>query len=237
MRNFILSFFTSIVVAFLLLLFSHMGIIPWDKIIPVVYRVPDLRGLNKYAAEIVCRVKNMTMKITNEVYSEKYLEGTIISQTPREFSKTKLPEINVTLSKGEPVTSVPDLKGLTLDEAKKMLKSLSLISGDISYIDSSEEKGKVVSSSPQSGTEVQHKQSVDIIISKGQSLTVVPNVVGKNIYRAKKLLSDKGLILGYIKKTTDIERMFGVILKQHPPAGKKVPRGTSMTVILNEEEE
>jgi serine/threonine-protein kinase len=128
---------------------------------------------------------------------------------------------------------VPDLKGLDPDIAKKMLKNISLEVGDINYEYSEEEPGTVIGAYPESGKEVKCNQKVDLIISRGAEQTEVPDIVGSIPEGAQTKLAEYGLILGYIKTGTDNEKSQGVILKQYPAKGKKVPRGTSITVIVN----
>ena len=84
---------------------------------------------------------------------------------------------------------------------------------------------------------VRSKKPNDTIRQKTPIQEKVPSIVGKTIPQAQKILSRKGLLLGTVKKTTDIERSFDIILKQYPPARKKVPTKTAVTIILNVEEE
>ncbi len=235
MKKFIVYILTSFIITFTLLFLNQMEVIPWNVIIPT-YKIPDLKGLNKGTAEIICRVKNISLKISDRAYSDEYPENVIISQDPAGLSKTRIPEVKVVLSKGHPVVYVPDLKGLSLNAATKMLESLSLTLNTVSYVYSDEEINKVISSSPPPGEAVKCNSSVNLALSKGKKLTVVPNITGKSLAAARKLLTDKSLVLGHVKRRTDIERRFGIILKQYPTAGKKVSCGTSITVIINEEE-
>lgn len=237
MKNFIVSLVTSIIVVTLFLFMNQAGFIPWDRVIKPVYEIPDLKGLSESDAEVVCRVKNISLKTTGEAYSTEYPAGLILSQAPESYSKSAIPQVKVILSKGTALIYVPDLKKLSFEEAVKKLREFSLLPGTKDYIYSIEvEKDKVSHTSPVFGTEVNLNDVVDIIISKGKRLTTVPRITGKKFPEAQRLLKSKGLIIGTIKKTTDIERMFDIVLKQFPPAGRKVLWGTPVTIVINEEE-
>jgi serine/threonine-protein kinase len=236
MKKFIADILTSAIVTLVVLLLNYMGVIPWGKIIPI-HTVPHLKGLTRDSAEVVCSAQNIKFEVADEIFSNEYAKGKVVSQDPEGNARSKFPEVEVVLSKGSQVAYVPDLKGISLEEAIEMLKSLSLTVGSTGFEYSDVDKGKVVSSSPQAGEEVDYNKAINIVVSKGNKSLVVPRVMGKSLSSAKKILKTKGLTLGYVKKETDIERIFGVILRQHPAPGKQVPYGTSITVVVNEEEE
>lgn len=236
-KKFLRIFLISILGAFFVMFLSEIGAIPWHKIVKPVYRIPDLKGIEEQSAEIVCRVMGLSMKVMDEVYSKEYPTGVVISQEPLALSRTRNPEVGVIVCKGQAVIQVPELKGISLQEASTKLKELSLIAGQTKYVSSKVEKGKIVYSEPPAGSKVNYEDTINVFISKGQDLITVPNIIGKSLSGAQKILADNGLILGYVKKTTDIDKRFGIILKQHPPSKRKVPKGTSITVVVNEEEE
>ena len=188
-------------------------------------------------AEIVCRVKEFNLKIRDKVYSEKYPEDVIISQIPEPGIESTKKNIEVVVSKGKPLTEVPEVIGLKIEEAIKLLISKGLTIGTTEYVESSEEKGTVLSISPPSGSKTPFNTPVYLKISKGKKLVKVPKITGKTLIQAQRILKKYGLRIGTIKKRTDIERPFGIILKQYPPYGKKVPAGSEVTIIINEEAE
>jgi len=210
---------------------NEAGLIPWDRVIPV-YEIPDLSGLSEEAAVIVCRVNGFSLKIVSRLYSDEHPADSVVSQVPLPGSRVKERKIEVVLSRGRPI--VPDLKGLTLEEALKKLNSCSLVLGNSAYDYSDVAAEKVVSSSPPAGTEVGYGACIDLKISKGKNTVVVPDITGKKLAGARSILARNGLMLGTIKKKTDAGHKIGVILKQWPPAGRSVDKGTAVTIILNE---
>jgi len=237
MKRLIINLLVSFMVAFTLLYINQKGCIPWDKIIKPVYEIPDLKGLARKDAETVCRIKNLKLSVADEIFSDKYAEGEIMSQMPLAFSKAADPEVNIILCKGTPLIKVPELKGLTLDEAALILKKSKLSVGQPSYINSDIEEGKIVASSPVSGAEVGSDFPVNVVVSKGAVMVSVPNLAGQTLDAAKNILLKAGLKMGTVKKQTDVEKRFGILIKQWPESGKKVKPGASITVIINEETE
>ena len=64
---------------------------------------------------------------------------------------------------GEEQKSVPDLSGLTVDDAKKALSLAGLSLGDI-YYETSDENGKVINQEPAAGSNLGAGASVNIVI-------------------------------------------------------------------------
>ncbi|MFV8815697.1 PASTA domain-containing protein, partial [Aerococcus urinaeequi] len=64
--------------------------------------------------------------------------------------------------------AVPDLAGMTEQEASLTLESLDLVLGDVTAVyDEEIEAGRVINSSPSANTEVKHDTEVDVNISQG----------------------------------------------------------------------
>ncbi|MBA3051724.1 PASTA domain-containing protein, partial [bacterium] len=63
----------------------------------------------------------------------------------------------------------------------------------------------------------------------------VPNLKGKTLDATKSILKAKKLTLGMVKRETDIDQRFDIILRQYPNPGQRVKQGTAITVVLNSE--
>ncbi|MBN2407661.1 MAG: PASTA domain-containing protein [Elusimicrobia bacterium] len=232
-KKFILNLFGIVMVVLILMFAEETGFIPLNRL---MRRVPDLSGLDVKDARLVCRIKDMSLKVSEEVYSDKHPEGEIISQTPPGMAVSGAPAVNVVVSKGSPIMALPDLKGLSPEEAVDMLKSMSLSVSTRTYVYSDSEEGKVASTVPEAGSEVHYKTPITLNISRGSALVTVPNLAGKSLAAVQKILSERELRMGTVKKEVDIDKRFGIILRQWPLAGKEVEKNTPVTIVINEEE-
>lgn len=80
---------------------------------------------------------------------------------------------------------VPDLKGLTLDQAKERLEKLDLALGAVENgSDQSQPAEIIISQSPQSFSKVAKGTLVNIVINLRQPVNV-PNLVGMTLAAAK----------------------------------------------------
>ncbi len=124
-------------------------------------------------------------------------------------------------------TSVGDLVGLTLDEAREKYSDLNIImTGSAEYSDYEADvifwQDIEVDKKVKKGTEVKVK------ISKGKQKVKVPNVIGFNFAQAQGMLERDGLVVS-IQYATDEEEKNNVF-KTEPEAQTEVDKGS--TVIL-----
>jgi len=199
--------------------------------------VPGIIGKDREISELILGNSGLKLNFAGNEFSEEVGSGRIARQYPPPGVKIKSGAIvEAWISKGAAEITVPDVKGMTPEKASKILLESSLAGAGTSAESSAEvPKGKVIRTVPPAGTQVRRNSVVALVVSSGKKLVVVPRVTGKKIYQAQKILARKGLILGTVKKETDIDRAFDVILRQYPKPGKKVQKGFSVTVVLNAE--
>lgn len=136
--------------------------------------VPKLEGYTKEQAEkIIEQNKYKVGKITYK-WDAKKPEGLVLGQLPTD--KSKLDEgstIDLIINKNEEKNvAVPDLKGLTLEEAKAKLEEAGLKLGAVKAVDSEEDKDVVTGVSPDPGMSVGEGSTVDLQVSNaGKKVT------------------------------------------------------------------
>jgi serine/threonine-protein kinase len=91
-------------------------------------------------------------------------------------------------------------------------------------------EGRVVGQYPAAGTEVEADSSVNVTVSSGpekKTTTAVPDVFGRNLEEAGRLLSSVGLVLEG-SRTQERNKQAGTVISTDPPAGSKVDVGSSV---------
>ena len=135
------------------------------------------------------------------------------------------------VSKGKEPATIPDVTGMSEDEAKKVLEDAGLKKGKVSkgYSDSVA-KGNVISSSPIAGASGYYKgDSVDLTVSKGPEKVTVPDVTGKSQDEAKKALEDAGLKVEVNKR---LGGPFGTVRSTDPAPGSSVKPDSKVTINI-----
>ncbi len=232
----------SLIISFCVTFFSYFYLFPILEKNTYV-RVPDIRNLPLSEAARKLEPLGLRYEVLEEIPSSTVASGAIIEQYP--VPKTvvkKNTEVIVVLSKGVPLVKIPELKGKTIEEAKKILSELGLVINEIKEIEKEDvDKGLVIETEPTVGIEVKKFSPINIIISKGKppkqevKKVIVPNILGKSLIEAKKILESKGLKLGNIKKVCDEDKEFDIIISQTPSAGREVLYGSKVNVVYNTE--
>lgn len=95
---------------------------------------------------------------------------------------------------------MPNLKDLTKEAAEEELNNMGLVLAKVTeQEDANAAPGRVISQSIDAGTEVLAGSSVEIVIAKAVPKKVLPDLTGKSLAEAKKLLEDNGFEYGGIK--------------------------------------
>ena len=131
--------------------------------------VPDLKGKNlAEATEMLHAAKLAVGKVTVQ-YKEGAAQGAVLSQDIEAGKKvaagTKV-DLVVNISKGQSVE--PDLKGLTLSDARERLSSMGLMVGSVTTKEDSAPKGTVIGAEPEFGKVLSEGSVVTLIVSGGK---------------------------------------------------------------------
>lgn len=94
---------------------------------------------------------------------------------------------------GDKYSQVPEVLGKSRAQAEKLLKDNKLTVGDVTYDYSDRySKDQVMTVDPEEGSKVEQESSVDLVISKGQRVEAMPNLVGMTKQDAERRLKELG---------------------------------------------
>ena len=195
--------------------------------------VPDVVGKQMTLAKQILEDKNLRVKIA-ETYDASVPAGQVVSQYPEAGSKVKEQRlVTVYISKGGEEIEMPDLKGLSRENAEEKLKKVRLKLGSIYEKNSSEEAGTVIAQDPRAGSKISKGQSVDITVSKGEKKQKIalPDYRGASLDAAKANLSSNKLRVGSLSREASSQPE-GTIIGQSPAAGSEVSEGTAIDFVL-----
>jgi len=132
-----------------------------------------------------------------------------------------------------PKVVVPEVIGMTENEAVDALTAVELTVGPIDRTFSDEPSGTVLSQTPEPGVELEIKAEVSLTVSKGKELFGVPDFVGMTESDALQALRDAGFALDTIKREYNKTVADGQVFKQDPVAGANVPSGSLVTLYIS----
>lgn len=136
-----------------------------------LFKVPSVVGLNSSDAEISLRNEGFVIASAEKVYDDKYAEDFVISQDPEPGSMAKKgTRVKLMISKGKTPEKIamPNLLGLTLEEATKKLKESNLVLGEVKRQDSNDYyPEQVMAQGVGADVLVEQQSTIDLTISKG----------------------------------------------------------------------
>lgn len=191
--------------------------------------VPNVVGKQVSVAKNILEDKHLRVS-TSEVTNTDVPAGQVISQSPGAGEKVKEQRtIHLVVSKGVGDITVPDLSGMTVEQARQRLKDLGLVVGKITQ---GSVEGKpdntIVAQSPSGDSKVSKGTTVDLVVNKPQTKKVkMPDVVGMTLKDARQVLGSNNIGVNQISGSVDEK---AIVTEQSVKAGEEVNEGSSLNL-------
>lgn len=192
--------------------------------------VPNVVGKQLSVATRLLEERHLRVS-SSEVTNSDVPAGQVISQSPESGESVKEQRlVHLVVSKGAGDITIPDLQGMSFDQAREKLKSLGLSIGKITYVsDTSKDDGIVISQGLQAGGKASKGATVDITVNQTKSSTIeIPNVVGMTIKEAKEALGNLGLSISKISGSNEDT---AIVTDVSPAPGSSVKRDESVSLV------
>lgn len=190
--------------------------------------VPNVVGKQVTVAKHILEDNHLRVSVS-EVSNPDVPAGQVISQSPEANEQVKEQRtVHLVVSKGVGDITMPDITGMTIDQARSRLKNLGLVIGKISAgTDDSKEDGVILMQSPPGDSKVTKGATVDVTVNRVKSKKVeLPNLVGMTVKDAKDALASLGLNAAISGAGDDT----AVITQQSPEAGSSLDANTSVAL-------
>lgn len=199
--------------------------------------VPNVEGMDfKQADEELSKV-GLVMTVVGKEYSSEFEKDIVISQDPGKDRKVKEGrKIEVVISKGSELITVPNITGIDIKDAVTKLGNVGLNMGNIEKeYDEEKPEGMVISQDPARGTKHEAGTSVNVVVSKGKQPDRVsmPDLKGLTIDKARTVLEENKLVLGEIKRQESTSYVADQIAVQDTEPGVMVEEGTTINVVVS----
>ncbi|MFG3508816.1 Stk1 family PASTA domain-containing Ser/Thr kinase [Streptomyces sp. NPDC047821] len=197
-------------------------------------RVPTVLGQTQAEAEKRLADAGLDVKDVKRDYSTAYERGTVMAADPAPGDRIRgNGQVTLTVSRGPRIVKVPNLKGLPLDDAKRELTKAGLAPGVITRAISREfERGTVISTDPEAGTERNPDSAVALKVSKGAPVDV-PDVTGDPLEDATRTLEEAGLTVKVAPARVHSAQEAGSVAAQSPPRGGEAAKGDTITLTVS----
>ncbi len=197
--------------------------------------VPDVT--NQVLEDAVTTLKNLGFEVvpvaeetttvdTNVVWKQVPLPGEEIKE-----GKT----VTIVYNPSNAPMAVPNLTGLTIEQARTALLNLGLTVGEITQQnDPTVPADTIIASVPKAGEQVLGGATIDLTVSQGSGVVQVPNVQGQTSQAARSVLEGdpfKFLITIVEEASATVES--GRVTRTSPTIGADTTKGASVTIYVS----
>lgn len=204
-----------------------------------VYVVEDFTGKNFNDVLQELSKYNITAVDNERINSDDIDQDVIISQDVA-VGNTLKPNssIKFRVSNGPKKVQIPDISGQESRVGEQILRENDLIPTEVTENSETVATGLVIRTEPAAFKEVDPYANVTVYVSLGPKLeqVTVPNVVGRTLSQAEKLILDKKLKIGRIIPDDTVSDV-ALITKQYPLAGSTVDEDTAVELDFTPIEE
>lgn len=216
-----------------LLIFDNF-IMPWYVSSPET-SVPEVVGLQVSEAVNLLEKDGFEIVISDTSYGLQVPVGAIFFQKPDAGAVVKEGRtVYLFISGGVRTITVPQLKGKSILDAKFALERLGLKLGRIERIPSSQPEDMIFDQQYADGTLLKQGEIVGVTVSAGRGggSIVVPDLIGKSLTEARRILADSSLTIGKINYQPSATLLPNTILDQYPSGGNSLNPGDVIDLFV-----
>jgi serine/threonine-protein kinase len=204
---------------------------------PATVTLDDMTGLLYDDAKAQLEAQDLVVERVDKPSAKP--EDTVLQQDPvAGTSVDPGSTVTLTVAVPRPNAIVPDLTGMTLEEASAALEEVGLLLGNKAEGPSDEyDPGLVIGQSVAPGEQAPKGTLIDVTVSAGPESVTVPDVTCLTYGKAKAELKQLGLIAAPGGTAPMLPQCANknFVAMQDPAAGSTVPPGSTVTLYTGEE--
>uniref|UniRef100_A0A832G7C1 PASTA domain-containing protein n=1 Tax=Ignavibacterium album TaxID=591197 RepID=A0A832G7C1_9BACT len=223
------------IIVFLLILDNI--IMPWyvsssEEVVPKVVGLSDFEAIEKLEdagfEPVIADTSYGTNQPAGKIFLQKPEAGKIVKK-----GRT----VYLFVSGGEQLVTVPQLKGKNIVDAKLALERVGLKLGQVELVASNYPKDMIFDQQYVEGTKLKKGETIKIFVSSGQTegTIEVPDLIGKSLSEAQKILADNSLEVGKITYQISNTLLPNTVLDQYPVPGNKLNPGEKVDLFITKQ--
>jgi serine/threonine-protein kinase len=209
------------------LLLFPAPLIPHRQVVPRVLGLPLAEARRDIAAARLGTIDNGS----EPHYSAPI--GTVIWQDPPPGLEAPANlRVALVVSAGPPRVPVPDVAGLDVELARRLISAAGLTVGQVEAVQAAVPTGLAMMTRPPAATAVAPGTRVGLVVSRGAPTISVPDLMGLSPVDARVRLEQAGLELGGVTRRRTSGATPGTIIAQRPAAATLAAPGTLVDIIV-----
>jgi serine/threonine-protein kinase len=208
------------------------GSVAWWQMAGRYTHVPKVTGLSLSAAKTELQGMGFKVATGPAKMDNTVAKGDVISTTPGASAQAhKGSTVELFVSAGPRMISVPQVSGQPLANAQSALKQAGLTPGSVTnQVSGTIAAGVVISTNPGAGTSWPQDKPVTITVSAGPPL---PNFVGQQQSAVQTWAQTNGISLNEQPAPASSSQPQGAITKQSPAPNTAVSKGEVVTIYIS----
>ena len=199
----------------------------------VMVEVPNVTGLPQ--AEALTRLQQDGFEVRSFFEPSDTVEAGNVIRTNPAFG-TEVPEgstVEMFVSSGPEEFPVPPVVGQTLEEAERLITAAGLTLGQVTQrADADFAEGIVIEQSPSAGVRVGSEAPVNLVVSTGPELVIVPNLVDLSERDATAQLQALGLLVRVVDEYSE-EVDPDLVIRTDPVADTEIQLGDTVLIVVS----
>ena len=216
------------------------GVLAYNTVLNPKNAVPILAGLTEGEARNQVSKYGWDITVVYERSDEIEKDRVIRSEPATGVELAKRDTLTLYVAEGPTLSVLPDVSGLTVDEARAQIESLQLVVVTTDTHDENVPPGSVVSwmvpdqPTMQAGDSLVKGATVNLNVSIGPAPRTIPDLAGATPEAATEALTQLGLITVVLPDAVPHPTIpLGTVSVMDPAAGAQVPRGGTVTLTLS----
>ena len=199
---------------------------------------PEPSAMNEATphAHSVLRTSDRERQKSLPIYRRRWFVGTAIALGSFILLIVLLDNVIMPLYvKRGSVATVPQVVGMTKDDAKKKLSDAGYepVEYEVRF-DEKGTEGAIIRQTPEGGEETKPGRKIYLIISGGKEMAVVPDLRGRSLRDAKMMLLKANMTVGNVSYGYTDSAGNGTVFQQVPEPGSKTSASTQVSVVVSQ---
>ena len=160
-------------------------------------------------------------------------ENTVFDQNPKGGAEAERGStVELKVSQGKPLKPVPDVVGLDVREATRILQEAGFTVERVDEPSDDKPLNQVMDQDPDPEDEAPEGSAVTLTVSSGKAKTRVPNVIGRDPGSAGNELGRAGFATSQQTTSACTTAQDGRVVETNPAPGTELTKGETVTIIV-----
>jgi beta-lactam-binding protein with PASTA domain/predicted Ser/Thr protein kinase len=200
---------------------------------PTLVAVPNVVGQPADQAQAALEEAGFRVTRATETSNEEQRD-LVVKQDPTANEEAEEgSEVTITIGGGPETATVPDVTGLTVDEASQQLLEAGFVPSQRAEKNDDVEQNLVIRTDPAAGADAALNSTVTIFYSSGPNTIAIPDVRGQSENDARNTLTGAGFTSIQAQQESSNDVPEGQVIRTDPPAGQQAAPNASITLFVS----